>query len=55
MFTIAQARKLLPEGYNLSDKEVAAAIADWYAFANVATDEFFRRRSNQKGEKDERK
>jgi hypothetical protein len=47
MLTISQARKLLPEGFNPSDEELASAIADWYALANIAMDQFLQRRNSQ--------
>lgn len=48
MITIEQARKGLPEGYQISDKDLAAVIADAYLIANFAVNDYLR--SKKKGE-----
>ncbi len=47
MITVSEARKLLPHGYQLTDEELASVIADWYAVANIAMDEFLRRKRKE--------
>ena len=53
--TLEQARALLPRGHPISDEDLASVIADSYAIADLAIEEFLLTKQNdhdtQKGKK----
>lgn len=46
MVTIEQARKALPEGYEISDEDLSEVMADAYSMANLAVSDYLREKKN---------
>jgi hypothetical protein len=49
MITLEQARKTLPDGYQITDEELASVIADAYLIANFAISDYLRSKQKKEG------